>query len=109
MGGVNFEDSYSNEIRADGKLYWKSMNLTALRNYIRRATRHGQNEVNKTRSSSHLSYLIKEFLIRLGKSIGILSVPVVFIDVVGYPASVTGSSMERWCPKIIAKVQEGYQ
>ncbi|VDK30377.1 unnamed protein product [Gongylonema pulchrum] len=38
---------------------------------------------------------VKYFLIRLGTSVGILSVPIVFIDVVGYPASVVGSSMER--------------
>uniref|UniRef100_A0A158Q8T4 Calpain catalytic domain-containing protein n=1 Tax=Elaeophora elaphi TaxID=1147741 RepID=A0A158Q8T4_9BILA len=38
-----------------------------------------------------------EFMLRVytnGKSVGIFSVPVVFIDVIGYPASITGSSME---------------
>lgn len=70
------------------------MKLTALHNYIRRATRHGKSEINKTEPSSLLIHVIKEFLFRLGKSIGILSVPIVFIDVVGYPACVTGSSME---------------
>ncbi|VDK76565.1 unnamed protein product [Litomosoides sigmodontis] len=70
------------------------MRLSVLHNYIRRATQHGKNEVNKAEFSLTTSHLIREFLIRLGKSVGVLSVAVVFIDVIGYPASVTGSSME---------------
>uniref|UniRef100_A0AAF5Q4B2 Mitochondrial inner membrane protease subunit 2 n=1 Tax=Wuchereria bancrofti TaxID=6293 RepID=A0AAF5Q4B2_WUCBA len=70
------------------------MKLSPLHSYIRRAIRYKRIEVNKTKSFSYTTYVIKEFLIRLGKSIGILSVPVVFIDVIGYPASIIGSSME---------------
>ncbi|VBB27742.1 unnamed protein product [Acanthocheilonema viteae] len=70
------------------------MKLSLLHNYIRRAIRHGGSKVNKTEPFSRTTYVIKEFLIRLGKSIGILSVAVVFIDLIGYPASITGSSME---------------
>uniref|UniRef100_A0A1I7VGW9 Peptidase_S24 domain-containing protein n=1 Tax=Loa loa TaxID=7209 RepID=A0A1I7VGW9_LOALO len=62
--------------------------------YIRRASRNGRREVDKTEPSVLTTHVVREFLIRLGKSIGILSVPVVFIDVIGYPASITGSSME---------------
>ncbi|VIO92638.1 calpain family protein 1, isoform d, putative [Brugia malayi] len=70
------------------------MKFSSLHKYIRRAIQYKRTEVNKTKSFSYTTYVIKEFLIRLGKSIGILSVPVVFIDVVGYPASIIGSSME---------------
>lgn len=74
------------------------MKLSVLHNYIRRAIRHGRIEVNKAEPFSLTTYLIREFLIRLGKSVGILSVAVVFIDVIGYPASVIGSSMEVTLP-----------
>ncbi|CAG9529497.1 unnamed protein product [Cercopithifilaria johnstoni] len=70
------------------------MRLSLLHNCVRRAIRHGKNEVNKTQPFSLTTHLIREFLIRLGKSVGILSVAVVFVDVIGYPASITGSSME---------------
>ncbi|KAK6102638.1 hypothetical protein QQG55_9255 [Brugia pahangi] len=74
------------------------MKFSSLHSYIRRAIQYKRTEVNKTKSFSYTTYVIKEFLIRLGKSIGILSVPVVFIDVIGYPASIIGSSMEHGWP-----------
>lgn len=73
------------------------MKFSPLYNYIRRAIRHGRNDVNKS-NPVRLTTFVKKFLIRSGKSIGILSVPVVFIDVIGYPASIVGSSMEVTFP-----------
>ncbi|KAL4003791.1 hypothetical protein ACH3XW_9075 [Acanthocheilonema viteae] len=63
------------------------MKLSLLHNYIRRAIRHGGSKVNKTEPFSLTTYVIREFSIRLGKSIGILAVAVVFIDLIGYPAN----------------------
>uniref|UniRef100_A0A915Q477 Calpain catalytic domain-containing protein n=1 Tax=Setaria digitata TaxID=48799 RepID=A0A915Q477_9BILA len=73
-------------------VYLRLMKLTSTCKYVRRAIQRGKSEGCSSEPRS--TRIIMDFLIRLGKSIGIISVPVVFVDVIGYPASITGSSME---------------
>ncbi|VDM99500.1 unnamed protein product [Thelazia callipaeda] len=70
------------------------MKLAAIRCYIRRAFKNKNIRTGIGYSSSFPSTFMKRLIFRLGKSVGIVCVPIVFIDVVGFPAVVVGSSME---------------
>lgn len=67
------------------------MRLTAIQTCIRRGSGRASKQFTQSQTSTSS---VKYFLVRLGTSVGILSVPIVFIDAVGYPASIVGSSME---------------
>lgn len=69
------------------------MKLYAVLTSIQHGFRHATKDFGAS-ESSQFTAMIKDFLIRLGTSVGIISIPVVFVDTIGYPASVVGSSME---------------